>query len=134
MRKVDNMEEEPFSINPDAKIKEYQLYCPFCNKELYRAFDEKGSKGRIMCDKCKKVFGFTFGKITQSAEFIGYMNVEGRLRMLMNGDEETFNLHTDKKMLFKRADEVLILWKKGVLDELRPKEIINYTNYFRKAL
>src|SRR3989344_1325863 len=128
MRKASDLEQKPENINPEVFNREYQLFCPYCNEEKFHSFSIEGEKGALTCDKCKKLFGFTFGKATQSADFIGYMSVQGRLRMAIKGCEETYTLNTDKKMIFKRADEVLILWKKSMFNELRPKEIINYTN------
>lgn len=131
MRKIGDIEEKSSNINPEVLKREHQLFCPYCNAEMFHEFNTRGSKGQLICDKCQKQFGFTFGKIVQPINFIGYMNVQGRIRMIINGVEETYNLSTDKKMAFKRADETLILWKKGLFKEYRPREVINYTNYFR---
>ena len=134
MRKIESLNEKPENINPEVFKREYELFCPYCNEEKFHDFKIEGEKGGLMCDKCKKPFGFTFGKVTQTTDFIGYMNVQGRLRIVVNNREETYNLNTDKKMKFKKADEIVILWKKGVFNEFRPKEVINYTNYFRVVI
>lgn len=134
MRKVEEMTEKRDNINPEVVKREHQLFCPYCSEEMFRELGINGGKGQIVCEKCKKNFGFTFGRVTQPVEFIGYMNVQGRLMMAINNSEEIYNLNTDKKMQFKRGDEILILWKKGVFNEYRAKEIINYTNHFRTAI
>ena len=111
-----------------------QFFCPYCDSEIFSAFNPLGEIGEMICGDCNKKFKFAFGKVVHAVGFTGYVAKQGFLRMIINGKEEEISWYSDNGIDLKINDLILIIWKKKLFNQNKPYQISNYTTGVRNQL